>query len=264
MKKTVFKIAGMDCPAEENLVRMQLSGMGSIQTLDFDIPGRQMTVHHTGSPEKIASAIDHLDLGAELLYTGQAGGDMILENRWDQQKILRAVLIINFSFFVIEMATGLLSRSMGLVADSLDMLADSLVYGLSLFAVGGTAVLKKRIARMSGYFQMVLAGIGFAEVIRRFIMVDTLPEFRVMTGVAALALAANAACLYLLQRSKSREAHMRASMIFTSNDVIINLGVIAAGVLVCLLESNKPDLAVGAVVFVLVMHGAFRILKLGK
>jgi Co/Zn/Cd efflux system component len=35
-----------------------------------------------------------------------------------------------------------------------------------------------------------------------------------------------------LQKSKSQEdAHMKASMIFTSNDVIINLGVIAAGIL---------------------------------
>ena len=32
---------------------------------------------------------------------------------------------------------------MGLVADSLDMLADSFVYGISLFAVGGTLIKKK-------------------------------------------------------------------------------------------------------------------------
>ena len=37
----------------------------------------------------------------------------------------------------------------------------------------------------------------------------------------------------LLQKSKSREeVHMKASLIFTSNDVIINLGVILAGFLV--------------------------------
>jgi hypothetical protein len=37
---------------------------------------------------------------------------------------------------------------------------------------------------------------------------------------------------------------MRASMIFTSNGVIINLGVIIAGVLVNWLDSNKPDMIV--------------------
>jgi Co/Zn/Cd efflux system component len=57
---------------------------------------------------------------------------------------------------------------------------------------------------------------------------------------------------------------MQASMIFTSNDVIINLGVITAGLLVNWLNSNKPDLIIGTIVFVLVIQGAIRILKLGK
>ena len=34
---------------------------------------------------------------------------------------------------------------------------------------------------------------------------------------------------------------MKASMIFTSNDVIINLGIIVAGLLVNWLNSSKPD-----------------------
>ena len=57
---------------------------------------------------------------------------------------------------------------------------------------------------------------------------------------------------------------MKASMIFTSNDVVINLGVIIAGILVNYLSSNKPDLIIGTIVFVLVIQGAFRILKLSK
>ena len=74
----------------------------------------------------------------------------------------------------------------------------------------------------------------------------------------------NSVCLYLLQKSKSEEAHMKASMIFTTNDVIINVGVILAGVLVLLTQSKYPDLIVGSVVFLIVLGGSFRILKLGK
>jgi len=74
-----------------------------------------------------------------------------------------------------------------------------------------------------------------------------------MIVVSILALAANGLCLYLLQKSKSKEAHMQASMLFTSNDVIINLGVITAGLLVHWLNSNKPDLIIGTIVFVLVI-----------
>ena len=92
-----------------------------------------------------------------------------------------------------------------------------------------------------------------------------MPDYSTMIVVSILALMANSLCLYLLQKSKSKEeAHMKASMIFTSNDVIINLGVIVAGLLVKWLSSSKPDLIIGTIVFILVIQGAFRILKLSK
>jgi Co/Zn/Cd efflux system component len=153
---------------------------------------------------------------------------------------------------------------MGLVADSLDMLADALVYGLSLWAVGSTVTRKKKVAKLSGYFQLALALLGLSEVIRRFISFEEVPDFQTMIIVSVLALIANSVCLYLLQKSKSNEAHMKATMIFTSNDIIINTGVIAAGVLVLLTQSKYPDLIIGAIVFLIVVRGAFRILKLGK
>lgn len=183
----------------------------------------------------------------------------------NQKKLLYIVILINFGFFLIEITTGIISKSMGLIADSLDMLADSFVYGLSLIAVGGTLIKKKKIAKLAGYFQITLAFIGFVEILRRFFGNEKLPDFTTMIVVSVFALIANGICLYLLQKSKSKdEAHMKASMIFTSNDVIINLGVIAAAIMVNLLNSNKPDLIIGSIVFVLVIQGAFRILKLSK
>ena len=105
----------------------------------------------------------------------------------------------------------------------------------------------------------------FRSVIRRFFGVEKMPDFSTMIVISVLALFANATCLWLLQNSKRREeAHMKASLIFTSNDVIINLGVIVAGILVNWLNSNKPDLIIGSVVFILVIQGAIRILKIGK
>jgi Co/Zn/Cd efflux system component len=70
--------------------------------------------------------------------------------------------------------------------------------------------------------------------------------------------------LKLLKCKFPAEFHMPASMIFTSNDIIINFGVIVSAVLVSVLNSNKPDLIVGAIVFVLVIYGAIRILRLTR
>lgn len=263
MQKTVFKISKMDCPSEENLIKMKLSDIDGIKQLDFNLEERILTLYHNSNVNEIGNALNELKLN-ESLISSEDTDTIITESTRSQSKLLWTVLIINFAFFIIEMSTGLISKSMGLVADSLDMLADSFVYGLSLIAVGGTVLKKKRIAKYAGYFQITLAIIGIVEVIRRFLGYEALPVFSTMIIVSVFALIANGICLYLLQKSKSQEAHMRAKMIFTSNDIIINLGVITAGVLVNWLHSGIPDLIIGIIVFGLVIQGAFRILKLSK
>jgi len=264
MEKTTFYISNMDCPSEENLIRMKLDSISAIKNLDFDITNRKLTIFHDGEIERIEKSIAKLNLGGRKLLTEQTDQTEFEESS-NQKNLLWTVLGINFAFFLIEMTTGLISKSMGLVADSLDMLADSFVYGISLFAVGGTLVRKKRIAKTAGYFQITLAIMGFMEVLRRFFGAEKLPDFTTMVVVSILALIANGICLYLLQKSKNKEdAHMKASMIFTSNDVIINLGVIVAGIMVNWLNSSKPDLIIGTIVFILVVQGATRILKLGN
>ncbi len=255
----------MDCPSEENLIRIKLNGVECIHQLEFDMENRNLFVLHSCENSEITQRLENLKLGAKLVNTEEMDETALSsETTTDQAKLLWTVLFINFGFFVIEITTGFTSSSMGLVADSLDMLADAGVYGLSLWAVGAAIARKKKVATISGYFQLALAGFGLIEVIRRFIGVEELPDFRIMILVSVLALIANSLCLYLLQKSKSTEAHMKASMIFTSNDVIINTGIIVAGILVLLTQSKYPDLVVGTIVFLVVIRGAIRILKLGK
>ena len=254
----------MDCPSEENLIRLKLGDISSIQGLEFDLPKRQLIVYHDNQLELIEIRISELNLDSSTLSTSEVNNGPTSDSH-DQSKVLIAVLIINFTFFIIEISTGIISRSMGLVADSLDMLADAFVYGISLYAVGGTITRKKKIAKTAGYFQLLLAILGFVEVLRRVIFAEEMPDFSTMIIVSGLALIANAICLILLQRAKGKdEAHMQASLIFTSNDIIINLGVIVAALLVYFFNSSLPDLVIGAIVFFIVIRGAFRILKLGN
>lgn len=265
MLKSEYHIPKMDCPSEENMIRMKLDGIKVIKKLEFDIENRNLTVFHTKQNDDIGTRLDSLNFGAKLSHSETIDDNEVITESADvQSKLLWSVLLINFGFFIIEMTTGLISNSMGLVADSLDMLADSFVYGLSLWAVGSTVMRKKKVARLSGYFQLTLALLGIFEIIRRFIGFEEVPDYRMMIIVSVLALIANAICLILLQKSKSKEAHMKASMIFTSNDVIINGGVILAGLLVLLTRSKYPDLIIGSIVFLIVVRGAIRILKLGK
>lgn len=275
MRESVFYVADMDCPSEESMVRMQFEGVAGVHSLAFDLNDRSVAIVHDLNPSEVTERLGRLNLGAtprehrvlsdddrREITTGseaQSNDDTV----WRQSRLLWTVLLINFGFFLVESVAGIIAGSMGLVADSLDMLADAIVYALSLWAVGAAVSRKRRVATISGYFQLALAALGFIEVVRRFIGLEQTPDFATMIIVSFLALIANSICLYLLQKSRDQDAHMKASMIFTSNDVVINGGVIAAGLLVLITDSRYPDLIVGGIVFLIVLRGALRILKLG-
>jgi len=263
MKKTDFIVSKMDCPCEEQIIRMALDGIERIAKLEFDIPNRKLVVYHTTEDSVIEAKLKSLNLGANLVSTVETDAEKVSDDV-NQRRILWIVLAINFGFFLLELIYGIIAKSVGLLGDSIDMLADALVYGLSLMAVAGTVALKKRVAGIAGYFQLTLAILGFAEVIRRFLGVEQMPSFTTMIVISSMALVGNALSLFFLQKARSSEVHIKASMIFTSNDIIVNLGVIIAGVLVNWLNTNIPDLVVGTVAFSFVLIGSFRILKLSK
>ena len=69
MEKTIFEITKMDCPSEENLIRLKLDGISGTKNLDFDILNRKLTVFHTGQIDQIEKSILDLNLGGQKLTT---------------------------------------------------------------------------------------------------------------------------------------------------------------------------------------------------
>ncbi|MEG5051918.1 cation transporter [Microcoleus sp. N9_B4] len=177
-----------------------------------------------------------------------------------ERKTLRILLLINGTMFVVGIVAGVLADSTALVADSLDMFADASVYTMSLYAVGKSAHHKNRAATLSGIFQITLAVMVVVDVIRRFVWGSS-PESGWMMAMAFLALIANSYGLYLLSKHRKGEVHMRASWIFTQNDVIANFSVIVAGFLVTLFNSRFPDLIVGFGIASLVVWGGISIIR---
>jgi Co/Zn/Cd efflux system component len=176
----------------------------------------------------------------------------------EQRRVLVVLLAINATMFVAELLFGLIAQSTGLIADSLDMLADAAVYGIGLWAVGRAASAKAHAALASGVAQISLALFVGADVARRAV-VGSEPVSWLMIAVGLVALAANTVCLALIAKHRDGEVHMRASWIFSKNDVIANLGVVASGVLVMVLGSRVPDLVIGAAITLLVLRGGLRI-----
>lgn len=265
-RTTVVRVAGMDCAAEEQLVRLHLAGRPDVHQVSVDLDERTVTVTHDGTPDAVLACLHELDLGSSLVTDQERppSSDGSPDQAHLQRGALALALGINAAFFAAELTAGLISGSMGLVADSLDMLADASVYALSLLAVGQAVSRQQHLAAASGYLQLGLAVGGLAEVVRRVATGEPPPHVPTMIIVSGLALAANIVVLAVLRRARGDAAHLQAAWIFTSNDIKVNALVIVAGLLVAATTSAVPDLIVGTLIFLIVANGARRILRLSR
>ncbi|WP_394760721.1 cation transporter [Phenylobacterium sp.] len=176
-----------------------------------------------------------------------------------QRRVLRIALILNLIMFGVGLVAGLIAQSTGLIADSLDMLGDASAYGLGLLALHRSPLFKANAARWSGSLLLLLGAGVLADVARRG-LAGSSPESLVMIAVASVSLIVNATVLRLLTPFRSGEVHLRATWIFTRADVIANVAVIAAGLIVMLTHLIWIDLVVGAGIGLYVLKEALEIL----
>jgi cation diffusion facilitator family transporter len=177
-----------------------------------------------------------------------------------ERRILMIALALNALMAVVGGVAGWIGQSTGLLADALDMLSDAAAYAIGLAAIGRSARFKANAATASGIALLVL-GLGLLlEVVRR-IGAGAEPESGWMIATATLSLAVNLTVLRLLAPLKQGEVHLRATWIFTRADVIANVGVIAAGVMVMLLGLPYPDYVIGSLIGLYVVKEAVEILS---
>ena len=265
MQKTTLSIPKMDCAAEEHLVRMAVQGDGTVHRLEANLGARSVDVYHEGPPEHVLHLLEPLNFGAAITESSSVNEVPVspASDPGTETQTLRIALAINAGMFLSESIGGYLADSSALIADSLDMFADAGVYAIALYGAGQAFEGQRKAARISGWLQLTLALGAAFEVVRRAAF-GSEPESALMMGVAVVALIANAVTMWLLARHRTGGAHMKASWIFTTNDVIANLGVIVGAVLVRVSGSAIPDLVVGGIIAALVLSGAVRILRLSR
>lgn len=182
------------------------------------------------------------------------------ERRDVERRTLAWALAINVAQVFLAGTVGILAQSTGLLGAALDNLGDTAVYVMSLRAVGRDVKTKSNVARLSG---VLLIGLGLAllgEVIRRFVA-GSEPIGWAMIATAIANAASNAVILRILRSQREQGVHLKASWIFTTNDMIANVGIVASGVAVTLFKSPLPDLLIGIVVVGIVVKGGWEILK---
>lgn len=264
MKKTTLRIPKMDCPSEIKMIESFFEGFDKKIKMEFDLSRRIVTFYHIIDSEKLLHSLKAISLPGKLLSTEEIPENNIPNITPSvEAKTLKYLLAINFTMFITEILFGVYAQSTGLLADGLDMLADSFVYGLSLFAIGKSITKKNKAAFLSGIMQISLGLACIFEVVRKY-NYGSEPLSNYIIIVSLIAFAANVLCLILIYKHKDGEVHMKASWIFSANDVIVNMGVLISGFLVYFLKSNIPDLVIGGLVSIVVIRGGVTIVKMSK
>ena len=176
------------------------------------------------------------------------------------RRALWIVVLLNLSFGLIEILGGFLADSQALKADALDFIGDGTISLFGLIALAWTAHARSRVALAQGLFlgALGLGVIGFA-VWRA--MNAVAPEAELMGGIGVVALIVNVGAALVLARFREGDANVRAIWLFSRNDAIANIAVIAASALVAWTGKAWPDLAVAGVIALLFLHSAWEITR---
>jgi hypothetical protein len=72
-----FRIPGMDCPSEEQMIRLRLADV-PVRFMVFDIPGRTLVVGHAGDVKQVIERLVPLGYGAALMESQPLSADTVI------------------------------------------------------------------------------------------------------------------------------------------------------------------------------------------
>ena len=179
-----------------------------------------------------------------------------------QRRVLRIVLAINVGTFAMMLGAAAYGRSSALLSGALDNLGDALTYALSLAVVGASLPAKGRIALVKGLL-ILLAAVAVALQILWRLREPTLPMAEAIGAAATLNLIANVVCLRLLTPYRHGDVNLASAWECSRNDLFDGVAALVAAVGVWAFDAAWPDLAIAAVLLVLFLRSAGRVLRSG-
>jgi Co/Zn/Cd efflux system component/copper chaperone CopZ len=272
-----YQVTGMDCSScaakiegaarkVEGIQDVKVSIASQIMTLEVDDPSRRL-------PE-LETAVT--DLGYQLDRIGGQRAS-VSEHDYDEdgdddqipdlshvtpayKRALWIVVLLNVGYGIVEIAGSFIAGSQALQADSLDFLGDGLISFLGLIAVGWGLADRAKAALLQGIF-LGLLGLGVVASTVYRVFVEHQPESLLMGGFALIAFVVNVLAAVVLIPHRKGDANMRAVWLFSRNDAIGNLAVVAAAAVVWWTGSQWPDLIVAFAVAGLFLQSAWSIIR---
>ena len=194
--------------------------------------------------------------------------------REGSQKGLAAALVITVGIMVLEFVGGLVTNSLALLSDSGHMLSDAISLLLSLAAVW-LAARPASPKRTYGFYRFeILAAlvngvalVGIAawiiwEAVARFVNPPAVASGPMM-AIAVIGLLANLASAWVLMRKGDvkENVNVRSAYLHVLGDALGSVGAMAAGLVIWLFDWYAADPLISIAVAVLILKGAFAVVK---
>ena len=185
---------------------------------------------------------------------------------------LRLVLLVTALFMVVEAVAGWVSGALALLADAGHMLTDVGALALSLF----TAMLARRPAdprRTYGYLRWeILAALVNGAVlfgIAAWVVFEALGRIRspqpvdtgIFLAVAALGLVVNLGSLWMLHGLRHGSLNVRGAYLHVLGDALGSVGALGAAAVIALTGWTIADPLVSILLSLLILFGAWRLLR---
>lgn len=175
-------------------------------------------------------------------------------------RTLWLVVAMNAAMFVIGVFVTATGGSVSVRSDLLDFLGDSVATGIGLLLVGRSASVRSMASLWQGLALGALGLFALGSAVARAFGGAT-PEPFGMGLYGVLGLCVNLGAALLLLKHRTGDASIRAVWLYSRNDAIGNVAVMAAAGLVALTATRWPDVVVGFGIAALFLHSSFEIIQ---
>ncbi|MDO8147774.1 cation diffusion facilitator family transporter [Isoptericola sp. b515] len=180
------------------------------------------------------------------------------------RRVVAVVAALNFAYFFVEFFVALSAGSVSLLADSVDFLEDTAVNLLILLALGWPLARRAAMGKVMAVIILGPAAFAAWEAVQRFGAPEA-PDVVPLVLASAGAIVVNGTAAWLLVGVRHHGGSLsRAAFLSARNDVLVNVAVIAMGLVTAWTGSGWPDLVLGCVIIGLAGRAAWEVWEISE
>lgn len=187
--------------------------------------------------------------------------NLVLEKEVSKKhrRSLFIVLWIHAFMFFVVLTAAIYADSSALLADSLDFIGDAGSYALSIYVMSRGVLIRAASAILKAVVMLLFGMPMMVYTLLRF-NADVIPDPTIMNISGLLGIAAHLVCIYFLINFRKGDSNLLSVWICTINDLVSNILIVIASILISFTNSIVPDIAAALIIITIALYGACVIL----